>query len=131
MNRTRGFTLIEIMMVVAILGVLVSVALPRLAGRTQEARVQATRLQIETLGMALDAFEYDTGRYPTTAEGLEALQSSALMGWKGPYLKKRIPLDPWRGAYVYLSPGSAGRDYDLASPGVDGREGGNDDVDNE
>lgn len=131
-RREEGFTLIEIMLVVAILGVLVSVALPRLTGRTQEARIQAARLQIENLGMALDAFEYDCGRYPSSSEGLEALQSSSggWPNWKGPYLKKRMPLDPWRNPYVYVSPSLQGRDYDLFSYGPDGKEGGGDDIGN-
>ncbi len=128
--RLRGFTLIEIMLVIAILGVLVSVALPRLTGRTQEARVQAARLQIENIGMALDTFEYDNGRFPSTSEGLEALQSSlsGLPGWKGPYLKRSTPVDPWRNSYVYACPGQRGRDYDLSSMGPDGKEGGDDDI---
>lgn len=127
-----GFTLVEIMLVVAILGILVSVAVPRLTGRTQEARMNAARLQIENLGMALDAFEYDCGRYPTTAEGLEALRQpvAGLPGWKGPYLKKRLPLDPWENAYVYLSPGVQNRDFDVISWGPDGHDGGDDDIGN-
>lgn len=127
-----GFTLVEIMVVVAILGVLASVALPRLTGRTQEARIQAARLEVENLGTALDAYEYDCGRYPTTSEGLSALQSSdgAGPGWKGPYLRRRVPLDPWRNPYVYQSPGIDGRDYDLLSWGPDGRAGGDDDIGN-
>lgn len=128
----RGFTLVEIMLVVAILGVLVSVALPRLTGRTQDARLQAARLQIENLGMALDAFEYDCGRYPTTSEGLEALTAApgGAAGWKGPYMKKRAPTDPWRVAYAYARPGVRGSDYDLYSFGPDQRQGGGDDVGN-
>ena len=125
-----GFTLIELMLVLAILGILVSVALPRLSGRTEEARLQAARLQIENFGVALDAFELDCGRYPTTDEGLDALRRplADLAGWKGPYLKKDPPTDPWRRPYRYASPGVDGRDYDLVSLGPDGAEGGPDDV---
>lgn len=131
-RHSPGFTLVEIMLVVAILGVLVSVAVPRLTGKNQEARVNATRLQVENLGLALDAFEYDCGRFPTTSEGLEALREPVpgLVGWKGPYLKKRVSLDPWRQAYLYRSPGIQNRDFDVYSSGPDAREGGGDDIGN-
>lgn len=122
------------MLVIAILGILVGVAVPRLTGRTEEARVQAARLQIENIGLALDAFEYDCGRYPFTSEGLEALREPvpSLSGWKGPYLKKSVPLDPWKNAYTYVSPGSRNRDYDLYSKGPAGlgplNQGGADEI---
>ena len=120
------------MLVVAILGVLVSVALPRLTGRTEEARIQAARLQVENLGLALDAFEFDCGRYPLAQEGLEALRITppGVAGWKGPYLKKALPRDPWKNPYVYLSPGLKNQDYDLYSTGPDQQEGGADDIGN-
>ncbi len=129
-GRQKGFTLAEIMLVVAILGILVSVVLPRMTGRTKEARIQATRLQMENISMALDAFEYDCGRYPTTQEGLEALRENpaGAQNWKGPYLKKAVPLDSWSNPFIYLSPGSRNPDYDLASAGPDGQEGGPDDL---
>jgi general secretion pathway protein G len=125
----QGFTLAEIMLVIAIIGILASVVVPRLTGRTQEARTQATRLQIENFVMALDAFEHDCGRYPGTDEGLEALREapSGATGWKGPYLRKRVPLDPWRNAYRYRYNG-APADYELLSMGPDSREGGSDDL---
>ncbi len=131
-NRTRGFTLAEIMLVVAILGILVSVVVPRLSGRTHEAQTQATRLQIENLSVALDAFEYDNGRYPTAQEGLEALRLSppGSTNWKGPYLKKQVPMDPWRNPYSYTIPGSHNQDFDLYSFGKDGRAGTEDDIGN-
>lgn len=120
------------MLVVAILGILVSIVVPRLTGRTREARTQAARLQIENLGTALDAFEYDCGRYPTSPEGLEALRQApaGVAHWKGPYLKKAIPTDPWNNAYVYVSPGTHNNDYDLYSTGEDQQEGGGDDIGN-
>lgn len=130
--KRNGFTLAEIMIVLAILGLLMSVAVPRLTGRTQEARTQAARLQVENLGLALDAFEYDCGRYPSTDEGLDALRQapSGLDQWKGPYIKKSVPTDPWNNTYVYLAPGSRNTDYDLYSLGPDREEGGPDDIGN-
>jgi general secretion pathway protein G len=128
----HGFTLIEIMVVLAILGLLASVALPRFAGRTHEARQQTARLQIENIGMALDSFEFDCGRYPTTTESMEALRLAppGLTGWKGPYLKKLIPKDPWGEDYRYLSPGQRNPDYELYSIGPDKLEGSDDDIGN-
>jgi len=132
-NDGRGFTLAEIMLVIAILGILVSVVLPRLTGRTKEARAQATRLQVANMETALEAFEYDCGRFPTSMEGLEALRtapSGVGSKWKGPYLKKALPMDPWGNAYVYRTPGVKNRDYDLFSPSEDQREGTEDDIGN-
>lgn len=128
----RGFTLAEILLVVAILGLLVSVAMPRLSGRTHEARVQAARLQIENIGAALDAFEFDNGRYPSTHEALESLRRApaGLANWRGPYLRKDVPLDPWKQPYMYVFPGSHTADFDLSSLGRDGRNGTDDDVTN-
>lgn len=132
MKRERGFTLVEIMVVVAILGLLVSVAVPRLAGRTEEARQQTARLQIENLCLALDAFEFDCGRYPSSSEGLEGLRAPPANepGWKGPYLKKSIPLDPWKTAYLYVCPGIRSVDFDVYSAGPDRQEGSDDDIGN-
>ncbi|MDD5491260.1 MAG: type II secretion system major pseudopilin GspG [bacterium] len=131
-NSKKGFTLIEIMLVVVIISILVTVVLPRLTGRTEQARVSATRLQIETVGMGLDAFELDCGRYPTTAEGLKALLTNPgnIKKWNGPYLKKDVSLDPWGNAYVYSAPGKHNNDYDLYSFGPNGVEGGEDDIGN-
>lgn len=125
-----GFTLVEMMVVLVILGMLVSVALPRLAGRTEDARIQTAKLQIENFSSALDAFEFDCGRYPTTEEGLEALRTEPfhISGWKGPYLKKSIPTDPWKNIYVYISPGQQSKDYDVWSPGPDHQDGSADDI---
>lgn len=130
-NR-KGFTLIEIMLVVVIISILVTVVLPRLTGRTEQARNSAARLQIETTGLALDAFELDNGRYPTTSEGLQALRINPnnAKKWNGPYLKKDIPQDPWGNEYVYVCPGAHNSDYDLYSYGPNGVEGGGDDIAN-
>jgi general secretion pathway protein G len=120
-----GFTLIELLIVVIILGVLAGLVGPRLFGRVGQSRQAAARVQIELLGAALDQFKLDVGRYPTTQEGLQALQQTPgnAPGWEGPYLKKDVPRDPWGSPYQYRSPGEHG-EYDLASFGSDGTPGG-------
>jgi len=120
-----GFTLIELLIVVIILGVLAGLVGPRLFGRVGQSRQAAARVQIELLGAALDQFKLDVGRYPTSQEGLQALQQSPgnAPGWEGPYLKKDVPRDPWGNAYQYKSPGDHG-EYDVISFGSDGSAGG-------
>ncbi len=120
------------MLVVAIIGILVSVVVPRLTGRTQEARISTTRLQVENIAMALDAFEYDCGRYPSSQESLEALRAapSGISNWKGPYLKRAVPVDAWKNHFVYRVPGQDNPDFDLFSMGPDGKEGTEDDIGN-
>lgn len=128
-NR-RGFTLIEIMVVVIILGLLAVLVAPRVIGRLGQAKDKAARAQIELLGVALDAYRLDNGTYPTTQQSLEALwtkpaTSPQPRNWAGPYLKKRVPQDPWGNPYVYRSPGETNPDsYDLISLGRDGAPGG-------
>jgi general secretion pathway protein G len=125
MNR-KGFTLIELMLVVIIIGVLVSMVMPRLVGRSEEARTAACRADINAnIATALDLYELDNGKYPP---GLETLLTKTPAG-KGPYLK-REPLDPWGRKYLYRSPGEHNNDYDLYSYGPDGVDGGGDDVAN-
>ncbi|MBI4683144.1 MAG: type II secretion system major pseudopilin GspG [Nitrospirae bacterium] len=125
-QRAKGFTLIELMVVMIILGLLAALVVPRMFGRVGQAKQNAASSQIELLGTALDSFRLDVGRYPTTAEGLAALvtQTSGIENWNGPYLKKiEVPLDPWNNPYVYESPGKNG-DYDIYSYGADKAEGG-------
>jgi general secretion pathway protein G len=121
----RGFTLIEIMIVVIIIGLLAGLVGPRLFGKLTQAKQKAAKAQIELFGTALDAFRLDVGRYPTSEEGLKILREkpSGMDTWKGPYLPKEIPVDPWGKAYIYKSPGEHG-EYDLLSYGLDGVEGG-------
>ncbi len=126
----RGFTLIEIMVVVVILSVLIGLVAPNILGRVDEARVTAAKTDIETLGQALELYKLDNHHYPSTDQGLEALVSKPTgspepRNWNSSgYLKKRkVPLDPWGNEYVYLSVANGSR-YELYSLGADGREGG-------
>jgi general secretion pathway protein G len=126
----RGFTLIEIMVVVVILGILAAIIIPRISDRPEQARRTKAKLDIKSIETALSLFNMDNGFYPTTEQGLEALVEQPTAGTipnnykEGGYLKK-VPLDPWKNPYVYLSPG-AHDDYDLISYGSDGEEGGED-----
>jgi len=125
-----GFTLIEILVVIVVIAVLASLVAPNVFTHVGEAKNVTARSQIEMLGAALDAYRLDNGRYPTTAQGLAALwqtptQDPRPSSWKGPYLRKEVPLDPWGRAYAYTCPGEhnpAG--YDLVSLGADGQPGG-------
>lgn len=136
-KKEKGFTLIELMLVIIIIGVLVAMVVPRFAGRSEQARCAAARADIEAnMAIALDLYELDNGCYPTTEQGLNALvkkpeSEPSPQNWKGPYLKKKVPLDPWGNPYVYISPGIHNvEDYDLFSYGPDGVEGGEDDITN-
>jgi len=125
MRDQRGFTLIELLVVIIVLGLLVGLVGPRLFGRVGQSKVAAARAQIELLGASLDQYRLDTGSYPTTAQGLDALQRNpSVTNWNGPYLKKDVPKDPWGNPYKYrCCPGQRG-DYDLWSEGADGQPGG-------
>jgi len=121
----RGFTLIELLVVIIVLGLLVGLVGPRLFGRVGQSKQAAARAQIELLGAGLDQYRLDAGSYPTTSQGLDALQRNpGAANWNGPYLKKAVPKDPWGNAYKYrCCPGQHG-DYDLWSEGGDGQPGG-------
>ncbi len=124
--RQRGFTLLELVVVLVILGTLAALVGPRLVGHSSDARITATRTQIELFRQGLETFRMHMGRYPTTQEGLEALQTAPANSpnWKGPYLVKAVPRDPWGNPYAYRSPGDLGRDFDIVSFGSDGQAGG-------
>jgi general secretion pathway protein G len=125
-SAQRGFSLIELIVVLVILGLLATVVGPRVMNRLAQGKTEIAKLQIDQLDGALGLFRFDVGRYPTTAEGLQALidNPSGIQNWSGPYLDKRsLPKDPWSREYQYRSPGQNG-DYDLWSSGADGVEGG-------
>ena len=131
MNQ-RGFTLIELMVVIVILGILAGLIIPRIMGRPEEARRMKDRVQIESIETALKLYKLDNGSYPTTEQGLQALVEAPTVGqlpkaWRdGGYLEKgKVPKDPWDNEFVYLSPG-VNSDFDLISYGADGEPGGED-----
>ncbi|MDE0002115.1 MAG: type II secretion system major pseudopilin GspG [Rhodospirillaceae bacterium] len=129
-GRTSGFTLVELLVVIAILGLVVGLAGPQVMRRLSGAKAQTADLQIEDFGAALDLFLLDTGRYPTTDEGLQSLLTAPLdvVNWSGPYLNKSdVPDDPWGRPYAYRAPGEHGV-YDLYSYGSDGSPGGESDA---
>ncbi len=121
----QGFTIMELVVVIIIIGLLAAFVAPKFFGKVSEAKLKSAKAQIELFGTALDALRLDVGRYPTTDEGLAALREkpSGMEFWKGPYLPKEIPVDPWGKPYIYKSPGEHG-DYDLMSYGLDGAPGG-------
>lgn len=133
-GSVSGFTLIELMLVMVIMAVMAAIVLPKFTGRSQQAKITAAKTQIAQLEVALDAFEIDIGRYPTTSEGLRALvekPASDAIEWKQPYLKRDIPKDPWGTDYVYRYPGQYNENgYDLYSLGPDRKLGGDDDITN-
>jgi general secretion pathway protein G len=123
-----GFTLVELIVVVIIIGLLAGLVLPQFIRQEEKAKLKATRAQIELFATALDTFRLDVGRYPTSEEGLQALRQKpgGIERWDGPYLKKDLPLDPWGKSYNYKSPGDHGP-YDIVSYGADGVPGGDGD----
>jgi general secretion pathway protein G len=129
----QGFTLIEVMVVVVILGILAALIVPNVIGQGDKARVGTTKSTLSTVGNALDLYKLDNHKYPTTQEGLDALinKPASAKNWlNGGYIKGGMPKDGWGNDLQYVSPGSNGRGFDLYSFGADGKEGGdNDDAD--
>jgi general secretion pathway protein G len=122
----EGFTLVEMLVVITIIGLIMGLIGPRVLNYLSESKVKTARIQLQSFASALDLFYLDAGRYPSTAEGLAALvrQTPGIAAWNGPYLKGgSVPNDPWNHAYVYRAPGEHGP-YDIMSYGSDGQEGG-------
>jgi len=122
----QGFTLVEMLVVIAIIGLIMGLIGPRVLNYLSESKVKAAKIQIQSFESALDLFNLDAGRYPSTAEGLAALvrRTPGLAAWNGPYLRGgNVPNDPWNNPYVYRAPGEHGA-YDIVSYGSDGQEGG-------
>lgn len=124
-QRIRGFTLLELLVVMVIIGMLAAFVAPRYFAQVGKSQAKAAKAQIMALEQALDQFRLDVGRYPSNEEGLQALNAApaSAPGWAGPYLKKAAPADPWGHPFVYVQPGTHG-ELDLSSYGKDGREGG-------
>jgi general secretion pathway protein G len=122
---TTGFTLVEIMIVIIIIGLIAALVAPRFFGKLTIAKQKAAKVQIGHFETAVDAFRLDVGRYPTSEEGLKALREkpSGADNWQGPYLPKEIPVDPWGAPYIYKSPGEK-EDYEIISYGLDKAPGG-------
>ncbi len=128
---SAGFTLVEMLVVLAIIGLLVGLVAPRVLGQLSDAKVKTAHIQIESFKNALDLYFLDMGRYPNSNEGLAALAvpPAGSTTWNGPYIKgAAVPHDPWNNAYIYRSPGQNGRPYDILSLGARGQEGGADAV---
>lgn len=125
-SRQGGFTLLELLVVMVIIGLLASYVAPRFFDQVGKSEIKAARAQLDALDKALATYRLDTGHYPSTEQGLKALTEpqSDEPKWSGPYLAKALPPDPWGHGYVYRLPGDAGHDYELLSYGKDGQRGG-------
>jgi len=125
-KQDAGFTLIELIVVIVILGLLAGLVVPRLFKHVGQAKIATARAQIAAFQTALGAYKLDTGKFPATEQGLEALRTApeGTRNWNGPYLPKEVPLDPWGNPYVYKYPGDHGDEPDIISFGADGRPGG-------
>ncbi len=122
----RGFTLLELLVVMVILGLLAGYVAPKYFAQVGKSETKAARAQIEALEKSFDMYRLDTGHYPSTEQGLQALvvRPPNEPKWNGPYLKKAVPMDPWGRPYIYKFPSEHGVDYDIVSLGKDGRPGG-------
>lgn len=129
MRSTKGFTLLELLVVMVIIGLLAGYVAPKYFGQVGKSEVKVARAQIDAFDKALDQYRLDTGHYPSTAQGMSALMTKPgnEAKWGGPYLKKNVPSDPWGNAYQYRQPGEHG-EYDLYSYGKDGQPGGSDEA---
>jgi len=127
--RASGFTLLELLVVIAIIGMLAAYVGPRYFSQLGKSETTTAKAQIDAFTKALDAYRIDTGRYPATDQGLNALLAApaGITKWNGPYLGKAVPNDPWGRAYIYRAPGTAGKDYEVLSYGKDGVPGGSGD----
>lgn len=129
-TQRRGFTLLELVVVIIVLGLLAALVAPQIFGRVSEAKDVAAKTQMGLIGTALDNYRLDNGAYPSTDQGLAALRAKPALGaaapnWRGPYLRKDVPSDPWGRAFVYRAPGTRNPNgYDLMTLGRDGKEGG-------
>ncbi len=131
-GAARGFTLIEVLVVIVVIAILATFVAPSIFRNVGDARVSTAKTQIEALGTALDTYRLDNGSFPSTGAGLRALRERPSLdtppNWRGPYLRKDVPLDPWGRAYLYVSPGRVNPEgYDLSSLGADGAVGGSGD----
>lgn len=126
--KSAGFTLLELLVVIVIIGLLAGYVAPRYFSQVGKSEIQVTKAQIEALEKALDQFRLDTKRYPSAEEGLEVLvaRPANMPGWSGPYLKKAVPNDPWGRPYVYRVPGEK-HEFEIVSYGRDGKAGGSGD----
>lgn len=128
-RRTRGFTLLEMLVVLVIIGLVAGLVGPRLFAKVDSSKVQTAGVQIKLLRGAVESLRMDIGSYPTTEQGLDMLvtpptDSKLRERWKGPYLDEAVPMDPWNNPYQYRVPGEDGRPFSIVSLGADGKEGG-------
>ena len=129
-RQRSGFTLLELVVVIIVLGLLAGIVAPQIIGRLSEAKSTTAKTQVELLSVALDGYRLDNGSYPTTEQGLAALRERPTrapvpVNWRGPYLRRAVPLDPWGRPYIYRAPGEKNPGaFDLESLGRDGKAGG-------
>jgi general secretion pathway protein G len=124
--RSAGFTLLELLVVMVIIGLLAGIVAPRYFAQVGKSQVKAVKAQVDGLSKALEQYRIDVGHLPTNEQGMAALQTQPTgeQNWAGPYLQKEVPLDPWGNPYNYVVPGTHNNDYDLWSWGRDGKQGG-------